>query len=126
MRHPTYKHLEARLRLGPLSIGQWTQVFLAGTAAAVFGGYISPLSVGPTIFVSIVGAGLPVAVSYGAMGMEFSVGRFARSAWRYWRKPRRFLPGPGAESHGYLVERSLPAAATTRVVDHDREPVWDC
>ena len=28
-----------------------------------------------TIFVSIVGAGMPVALSYGAMGLEFSVGR---------------------------------------------------
>ena len=49
-----------------------------------------------TIFVSIVGAGLPVAVSYGAMGLEFSVGAVrARAAWRYWREPRRYLAGAG-------------------------------
>ena len=56
-----------------------------------------------TIFVSIVGAGLPVAVSYGAMGLEFSVAQFAGAGWRYWREPRRFLPGPGEPSPGYVV-----------------------
>ena len=40
MRHPTYKHLEARLRLGAFSLGQWAQITAAGVAAAVFGGYL--------------------------------------------------------------------------------------
>src|SRR5206468_1567542 len=61
MRHPTYKHLEARLRLGAFSLGQWAQITAAGAAAAVFGGYLSPFSTQVTIFVSIVGAGLPIA-----------------------------------------------------------------
>ena len=47
-----------------------------GVAATLFGGYVSPFSAQVTIFVAIVAAGLPVAVSYGAMGLEFSVGRF--------------------------------------------------
>src|SRR5919201_7016885 len=103
MRHPTYKHLEAKLRLGTLSLGQWVQITAAGTAAAVFGIYVSPLPTTATIFVSIVGAGLPVALSYGAMGLEFSVAQFARAAWRYWRQPRRFLAGAGQPTTGYLV-----------------------
>ena len=44
MRHPTYKHLEARLRLGAFSLGQWAQITAAAVAAAVFGGYVSPLA----------------------------------------------------------------------------------
>src|SRR5829696_1940911 len=103
MRHPTYKHLEARLRLGAFSLGQWGQITAAGVAAAVFAGYLSPFSTQVTIFVSVVGAGLPVAVSYGAMGLEFSVAQFARAAWRYWREPRRFLAGGGRPSLGYVV-----------------------
>ena len=78
VRHPTYKHLEGRLRLGAFSLGQWAQITAAGTAAAVFGAYLSPLPTRVTIFVAILGAGLPVAVSYGAMGLEFSVGQLAR------------------------------------------------
>lgn len=103
MRHPTYKHLEARLRLGAFSLGQWAQITAAGAAAAVFGGYLSPFSTQVTIFVAIVGAGLPVAISYGAMGLEFSVAEFVRAGWRYWHEPRRFLAGPGEPSVGYVV-----------------------
>ena len=95
MRHPTYKHLEAKLRLGAFSLGQWAQITLAMAGAAVFGGYVSPFPLQVTIFVSIVGAGLPVALSYGAMGIEFSVTQLVRAGWRYWREPRRFLAGPG-------------------------------
>ena len=103
MRHPTYKHLEARLRLGAFSLGQWAQITAAGAAAAVFGGYLSPFSTQVTIFVSIVGAGLPVAISYGAMGLEFSVAEFVRAGWRYWHQPRRFLAGRGEPTIGYVV-----------------------
>jgi hypothetical protein len=103
MRHLTYKHLEARLRLGAFSLHQWAQITIAGVAAALFGGYLSPFPTQVTVFVSIVGAGLPVAVSYGAMGLEFSVGQFARAGWRYWRQPRRFLAGAGGPTTGYTV-----------------------
>ena len=127
MRHPTYKHLEAKLRLGAFSLGQWVQIGAAGAGAAVFGVYVSPFPVGVTIFVSIVGAGMPVALSYGAMGLEFAVGAFAAAAWRYWREPRRYLPGAGGPSRGYLVSREQPtvtdASRECRVAE--REPLWD-
>lgn len=127
MRHPTYKHLEARLRIGPFSLGQWAQITTAAAAAAVFGGYVSPLPTQATIFVSIVGAGLPVAISYGAMGLEFSVTQFVRAGWRYWRQPRRFLAGGGQEATGYAV---LPEPVTTGVrseppTAHEGELLWD-
>jgi hypothetical protein len=127
MRHPTYKHLEARLRIGPFSLGQWAQITTAAVAAAVFGGYVSPLATQATIFVSVVGAGLPVAISYGAMGLEFSVSQFARAAWRYRRQPRRFLAGAGQHSTGYVVLADLaapriPADASTA---HEGELLWD-
>lgn len=129
MRHPTYKHLEAKLRLGPFSVGQWVQIMSAGVTAALFGVYVSPLPASATIFVSVVGAGLPVAISYGAMGLEFSVGRFAKAAWQYWRKPRAFLPGAGDLATGYTVCRPLDpsevaASADTKQVAKE-EPLWD-
>jgi hypothetical protein len=128
MRHPTYKHLETRLRIGAFSVGQWAQIAAAGTAAAVFGVYLSPFPPTVTIFVSIVGAGLPVALSYGAMGLEFSVGEFAAAAWRYWRNPRRYLPGPGGTATGYIVRAADDPARVTPVPSSqaaDGELVWD-
>ena len=126
MRHPTYKHLEARLRLGAFSLGQWAQITAAAIAATLFGGYLSPFPTQVTIFVAIVGAGLPVAVSYGAMGLQFSVAQFTRAAWRYWRVPRRYLAGPGQPTAGYIVEGE-PAQSVTPTTDAavDRELLWD-
>lgn len=127
MRNPTYKHLEAKLRLGPFSVGQWVQVMTAGVIAAIFGAYLSPLPPSSTVFVSIVGAGMPVALSYGAMGLEFSVGRFVTATWRYWRDPRSFLPGPGESATGYVL---LVAADERDARDDVRSPegapLWDC
>lgn len=131
MRHPTYKHLEAKLRLGSFSLGQWAQIAAAGVAAAVFGVYVSPFPTSVTIFVSIVAAGMPVALSYGAMGLEFSVSGFAAAAWRYWSEPRRYLPGGGQLPRGYLV-RGEPAdelapATWQAQAEHapEGEPLWD-
>jgi hypothetical protein len=124
MRHPTYKHLEARLRLGAFSLGQWAQIAAAAIAATVFGGYLSPFPTQVTIFVAIVGAGLPVAISYGAMGLQFSVAQFTRAAWRYWRAPRRYLAGPGLPTSGYVVAsdpgRDVPTGAEVA-----EELLWD-
>ena len=97
-------------------------------AAALFGGYLSPLPTQATIFVSIVGAGLPVAVSYGAMGLEFSVAQFARAGWRYWRQPRRFLAGAGEPTTGYVVARRARRRRARRRRDPRRsegELLWD-
>jgi hypothetical protein len=127
MRHPTYKHLEARLRIGPFSLGQWAQITTAAAAAAVFGGYVSPLPTQATIFVSIVGAGLPVAISYGAMGLEFSVTQFVRAGWRYWRQPRRFLAGAGHDATGYAVlpEPIREGARNEQPTASEGELLWD-
>jgi hypothetical protein len=128
MRHPTYKHLEARLRLGAFSLAQWAQITTAGAAAAVFGVYMSPFATSVTIFVSIIAAGLPVALSYGAMGLEFSVGQFLAAAWRYWRDPRRYLPGPGESATGYVVQvadRPETAGPPRGLHASEGELLWD-
>ena len=124
VRHLTYKHLEGRLRLGAFTLGQWAQITAAGTAAAVFGAYLSPLPTRVTIFVAILAAGLPVAVSYGAMGLEFSIGQLLAAAWRYGRLPRRYPPGAGGAATGYrlLAEPQQPARVDPA---GGRELLWD-
>ncbi len=116
MRHTTYKHLEARLRIGAFTLGQWAQVTIAGVAAALFGGYLSPLPTQATIFVSVLLAGFPVALSYGAMGLEFSVGAFVRAGWAFWHEPRSFPAGAGLPTFGYLLrEDSTSGIASGRL-----------
>jgi len=105
MANPTYKHLESKLRLGPLSLSQWSQVLASAVLGLVFAVYISPFGPMITIFVSLVGAGLPAACAYGAMDLEFSIGELARAGARFYRSPRQFMPGPGrSPATGYRIQ----------------------
>jgi hypothetical protein len=101
--NPTYKHLDGKTVVGMFSLGQWAQLLAGVVLGLGFGVYLSPLTPMPTIFIACLLPGLPLAASYGAMGLEFSLAQLARAAWRFWRAPRRWLPGPGASPAGYLV-----------------------
>jgi hypothetical protein len=129
MVNPTYKHLDAKMRLGGLRLSQWLQLIVAGGCAVVFGIYLSPLPAGPTITLSLFVAGLPVAVSFAAQGLEFSVSSFLRALWRFGRSPRRYLPGGGQTAAGYVVvaeerepafEPGIDATPSSRIAE-----LWD-
>ena len=97
----------------------------------MFGIYLSPLPPTPTIFIACLLPGLPLAASYGAMGLEFSLGQGARAAWRFWRAPRRYLPGPGRRA-ARLPRRARARPAGSRRGGGSRaaparelEALWD-
>ena len=129
MANVTYKHLEGKTVVGPLSLGQWVQLLAGVVAGLVFGLYLSPLPSMPTVFLSCLLPGLPLAAGYGAMGLEFSLSQGARAAWRFWHRPRRYLPGPGAAAVGYRVE--INPEPSPQSGDHhaalgrDLEGLWD-
>ena len=104
MANVTYKHLEGKTVLGQFTLGQWAQLLAGVALGLLFGIYLSPLPALPTIFIACLLPGLPLAASYGAMGLEFSIAHGLRAGWRHWRRPRRYLPGPGPVPAGYLVE----------------------
>ena len=129
MANVTYKHLEGKTVIGQFTLAQWAQL-LAGVALGLgFGIYLSPLPAMPTVFISCLLPGLPLAASYGAMGLEFSLVQGVRAGWRYWRRPRRYLPGPGPTSNGYHVEpesqRSVDAGPAAQHQGRDLEALWD-
>jgi hypothetical protein len=130
----TYKHLEGKTVVGLFSLGQWVQLLAGLVAGLVFGIYLSPLPPMPTVFLACLLPGLPLAASYGAMGLEFSLTQGARAAWRFWRQPHRHLPGPGEAASGYLVEQPpdpyQPSAAADNSELEVRSPrglgeLWD-
>lgn len=127
MANVTYKHLEGKTVVGVFSLGQWVQLLAGIVLGLLFGIYLSPLPPIPTVFFSCLLPGLPLAASYGAMGLEFSLTQGARAGWRFWRSPRRYLPGPGQAEAGYLVHADPdpyepgPDASPTR----DLEAMWD-
>ncbi len=132
MGNVTYKHLEGKTVIGLFSLGQWLQLLAGAVAGLVFGLYLSPLPATPTIFVACLLPGLPLAASYGAMGLEFSLIQGARSAWRLWRRPRHYLPGPGQTTTGYTVEPDpdlhqapLSSGGVERVSAREFRDLWD-
>jgi hypothetical protein len=129
MVNPTYKHLEQSLRIGRFSLGQWAQLLAAALVALGFGVYLSPLPPLPTVSVSVLVGGLPLALSYAAMGLEFSVLEFAFAAAGWARRPRRYVAGPGAGTTGYVVHEEVAVdAAPERLgstASRELAALWD-
>lgn len=128
MVNPTYKHLEQSLRIGRFSFAQWAQLLAAALVALGFGVYLSPLPPLPTVSVSVLVGGLPLALSYAAMGLEFSVLQFVTAVVTWGRRPRRYVPGPGLEHRGYTVRPepvpSVPQRDLTRSTQ-ELASLWD-
>jgi hypothetical protein len=132
-RNETYKHLEDPLRLSGLTVGQYAA--LAGTTlvAIVFGFYLSPLSPGVTMAVSIFLAGLPISLSYAVSGSDVAISDTVVSLYRWARGDKHFLPGAGdGPAAGYVVARGdaagRPPTRSTEDVARARrqlEGAWD-
>ncbi|MGI9100246.1 MAG: hypothetical protein ACR2H2_17430 [Solirubrobacteraceae bacterium] len=131
-RNETYKHLEDPLRLSGLTIGQYAA--LSGTAlvAIVFGLYISPLSPGVTMGLSLFLAGLPVALSYAVSGLDIAITDTLAALYRWARNDKHYLPGAGETPAGYVVARATteqrPSARSPEEVASARrqlEGAWD-
>jgi hypothetical protein len=122
-----YRHLEDKLRIWNLTILQWVLVLLGAASAFVWGFYISPFGWSVTLFTAVYVAGLPGVAALVAGVSEFDAWLFIRSAWRWWRVPGLYRPGPGPRPSGYVIK---PAAKTARerrsnVKPIDLEALWE-
>jgi hypothetical protein len=131
-RNETYKHLEDPLRLSGLTIGQYAALGATTLVAIVFGLYLSPLSPGVTIGVSLFLAGLPISLSYAVSGSDVAIGDTIVSLYRWVRGAKHFLPGAGEIPAGYVVagagvEQPAPPRSTEDVARARRqlEGAWD-
>ena len=98
--HPTYKHLEDRIRLAGLTLGQWGELAVSGLAAYLLA-RVLPLPGSWSISVAVTVCGLPAACAMAMMEHDFDVIGWARAAVRFARAPRRYsafrAPDEGAE-----------------------------
>lgn len=102
--HPSYKHLEEKIRVGDLTLWQWGGVLAGITLAMLWGFYLSPFGALVTLFSAVYLAGLPALAALLAGLTEFDFIGLVRNAWRWWRSPGRYLPGCGDElPKGYVV-----------------------
>jgi hypothetical protein len=120
--HPTYKHLDDRIRLAGLTLGQWTQ--LLGCALAAYAlSTLLPLPGSWSLSVAVTVCGLPAAGAIAFMSADFDVLGLARAAMRWWRGPRRFI----ACAPGEVRLREAVRASESRrsLSPFDPDALWD-
>ena len=122
-----YKHLDAKLRISELTIGQWLGLFVATMGAILYATYFSPFGTALTLATAVYVGGLPVAVIIVASFSEFDLWQLVRSAARWRRLDARYLPGPGTASAGYRLTEALEdsrRAERDRIAQLDLASLW--
>jgi hypothetical protein len=98
-----FKPLEAKLRFGELSIGQWAGVIAGVLLGLAFAQFVSPVGgLWGTIIGVYVGA-IPASAALFASLAEFDLWRLIVNVARWQRSEGRHLPGPGQAARGYAV-----------------------
>ena len=112
--HPTYKHLEDRIRLGGLTVGQWSQLLVCGRAAYALSTLV-PLPGSWSLTVAVTICGLPAAGAVAFMNTDFDVVQGVRAAVRWRHAPtlyRAATSGSGERTHaGWDAGRPFDAEA---------------
>lgn len=129
MQHSTYKHLEDRVKLSGLTLGQWALLFL-GSVCSYGLAQLLPLPGAWSLSIAVTIVGLPVSLALVASLSDFSVSALLAAVWRYRRSARNYLPGvaPDCSRPGYVVTPapaekaalrppSRPTQRTTRLWD---------
>jgi hypothetical protein len=121
-----YKHLNAKVKIGELTPGQWAVAFFGVVAMLAWGFYLSPLSPYLSIITAVYLGGLPVALALVASYAELNVWRFARCAWAWTLANGCYAPGPGPQTSGYSIApdpraQHAPGAHTPGL---DPEALW--
>jgi hypothetical protein len=124
-----YKHLDTRLRIADLTIGQWLGVVGGAVLALVWGLFLSPFGMYPTLVSAIYVGAVPAGATFLASVTEFDLWLLIRSAIRWRRREGRFLPGPGRGARGYALRAdSLEdgmRAARHSAADLDLASLWE-
>jgi hypothetical protein len=121
--HPTYQHLEDRIRLAGLSLLQWAQLFVCAVAA--FGlSKLLPLPGSWSVSVAVTVCGLPAAAAIAFMQADFDVPRWLLDAVEFRRGPRRFAPGFHHADH-HVTPSVAPDGGPAALERFDVERLWD-
>jgi hypothetical protein len=98
-----YKHLDTKLKIAELTLGQWFGVVLGIGIAFMWGFYISPLGTYITIATAVYLGAVPAGFALMSTVFEVNLGVVLRSAVSWVRLDGRFAPGPGPGAEGYVV-----------------------
>lgn len=121
-----YKHLETRLRIGELTLGQWAGIVFGLVAAISWGMYLSPFGAYVSLFTSVYLGGTPVMAAWVASQADFDLWQHLAAAARWRRGGHVFLSGAGSTATGYaVVAAPARAASIAAAPDLDLEALWN-
>jgi hypothetical protein len=124
-----YKHLDSKLKIAELTIGQWIGVILGMLIGIVWALYLSPLGQTLTITTAVYLAAIPIGAALSANFTEFNPALVIRSAIAWRRREGRFIPGPGASARGYVVlgdpAGEPPANGSGALAELDFAALWE-
>jgi hypothetical protein len=98
-----FKHLEAKLRFGDLSIGQWAGVVGGILVGIGFTLYLSPFGSVADVIVGVYIGAVPASAAFFASLSEFDLFGVVGAWVRWCRGGGRYLPGSGSAAIGYAV-----------------------
>ena len=123
-----YKHLDSKLRIAELTLGQWAGVVVGLLIAVVFAFQLHPFGTSLTLITAVYLGGLPVCAAFMASLSDFDLWLLVRSCVRWRRADGRYRPGAGAVTHGYRLSESmneLLRAERARSAQLDLRALWD-
>lgn len=129
MQHSTYKHLEDRIKLSGLTLGQWALLFL-GSVCSYGLAQLLPLPGAWSLSIAVTIVGIPVSLALVASLSDFSVPALLAAVWRYRRSARNYLPGvePDSPQSGYVVTPAPAESAAFRPTSRSMQRtarLWD-
>jgi hypothetical protein len=124
-----YKHLDAKLRLAELTIGQWLGVLTGAGLGLVWALYVSPFGTDLTLVIALYIAGIPAGAAILAGVTELNLWLLLRSAVAWRRASGQYIGGAGDAMLGYVLseDRDERAArhANGRVTELDLAALWE-
>lgn len=120
-----FKHLEAKLRFGDLTVGQWAGVIGGLLLGLAFAQFLSPVGgVWGGILGVYLGA-IPASAALFASLSEFDLAGMIAAAIRRRRRPAHYLPGGGAVARGYVLIDLTSPGVPTPTTERELEALWD-
>src|SRR3954451_1402701 len=98
-----FKHLEAKLRFGDLTVGQWAAVVGGLLFGLAFAQYLSPVGGLWGAVLGVYLGAIPASAAFFASLSEFDLAGVIAAALRRRRRPGRYLPGGGSTARGYTL-----------------------
>jgi hypothetical protein len=120
-----FKHLEAKLRFGELTIGQWAGILGGLLFALVFAQYLSPFGGTVGLVLGVYLGAIPAAAAFFASLSEFELWGLLAAALRWRRRPGRYVPGAGLDAIGYVTLSERPAEDASPLAGLEPEALWE-